>query len=274
MLKYYVADAFAEEVFEGNPAGVCVLDEWLPAQLMSKIAVENNLSETAFCVKTDGKTDDSKAAYELRWFTPGGEIDLCGHATFGTAYILFRFYEQRAEEIHFETLKAGHHLVVKKKGDILEMDFPAMEFREFEYADYMTEALGARPDEVYCTDRDMLFVYNDAKTVAEMQPDFRKLTEFPHGLSAYVTAITDDEEFDYVARAFWPKININEDPVCGSMYCTLIPFWAERLGKDEQVARQVSPRGGTVHGTYCGDYVKIAGKGVLYAEGHILVDEE
>lgn len=271
MLKYYVADAFAEKVFEGNPAGVCVLDEWLPIELMSKIAIENNLSETAFCVRISD--DRSKPVYGLRWFTPGGEIDLCGHATFGTAYILFRFYEPEAKEIHFETLKAGHHLAVKKKGEILEMDFPAMEYREFKYADYMTEALGARPAEVYCTDRDMLFVYNDAETIRNMQPDHRKLTEFPHGLSAYVMAPSDDDEFDYVARAFWPKININEDPVCGSMYCTLVPFWHDRTGKTVQVARQVSPRGGTVRCTFCGDSVKIAGKGVLYGEGHILVDE-
>lgn len=266
MLKYYVADAFADDIFTGNPAGVCVMDEWIPIEKMAKIAVENNLSETAFCVKENEDT------YGLRWFTPGGEIDLCGHATLGTSYILFRFYEQNQNVIHFNTKKCGHHLTVTKKGELLEMDFPTIAPKPFDYADYMTEALGVKPSEVWCTERDMLFVFDDENKVRNMTPDFSKIREFPHGLSAYVTA--KSEEYDFVARAFWPKININEDPVCGAMYCTLIPFWRDRNGKDTMIARQVSPRGGTVWCEYCGERVKISGKGALYAEGYICADEK
>jgi len=266
MLKYYVADAFADAVFEGNPAGVCVLDEWIPLETMDKIAVENNLSETAFAVKEGANT------YGLRWFTPGGEIDLCGHATLATAYILFRFVETNSKILHFDTKKCNHHLTVEKKDDILMMDFPTIAPRKFEYADYMTEALGVKPSEVWCTDRDMLFVFDSEEEVRNMAPDFSKIKEFPHGLSAYVTALSD--EYDFVARAFWPKININEDPVCGAMYCTLIPFWRERIGKDSMIARQVSPRGGTVYCEYLGGRVKISGRGALYSAGNLFVDTE
>ncbi|HOO87889.1 MAG TPA: PhzF family phenazine biosynthesis protein [Synergistaceae bacterium] len=266
MLKYYVADAFAEEVFEGNPAGVCILDEWLPEDLMTRIAMENNLSETAFAVKEDDCT------YGLRWFTPVGEIDLCGHATFGTAFVLFRFEEQRADTLHFRAKKCGYHLIVRKNGDMLTMQFPTIVPEPYVYAEYMGEGLGAVPSEVYRTERDLLLVYDSDETIRNMKPDFSKLKEFPVGLSVYVTAKSGSSEFDIVARAFWPKINVNEDPVCGTMYCALMPFWRERLGKDTLVARQLSARGGTVYCSYNGDSVSISGRGALYSIGNILVD--
>ena len=264
MLKYYVADAFADEVFEGNPAGVCILDEWLPIEKMEKIAIENNLSETAFAVKEGD-------VYGLRWFTPGGEIDLCGHATMGTAYILFRFVEKDAKRIEFHTKKAGYELAVEKKGDLYEMDFPAMEIEECKVEDYMTEALGAEPLEVWKTYRDMVFVLDSEETVKNLEPDLRKIKEFPEGLSAFVTA--RGKEYDIVARAFWPKINIDEDPVCGAMFCALMPYWKEKAGLDKVVARQLSARGGTVYSEYKGDRVKISGRAALYLEGNICVDE-
>ncbi len=264
MLHYYIADAFADAVFEGNPAGVCILDAWIPLETMDKIAVENNLSETAFAVK------ESEDTYGLRWFTPGGEIDLCGHATLATAYILFRFFETDCRVLRFEAKKCHHRLTVERQGDLLLMDFPSIAPREYAYADYMAEALGEKPAEVWCTDRDMLFVFASEEAVKTMKPDFSRLREFPHGLSVYVTAKSTD--YDFVARAFWPKININEDPVCGAMYCTLIPFWRERLGKDDLVARQVSARGGTVYGRHRGDRVTISGRAALYAEGNLYVD--
>ena len=269
MLKYYVADAFADEAFEGNPAGVCILDQWIPEEKMKKIAMENNLSETGFAVKES----DDPCTYGLRWFTPVGEIDLCGHCTFSTSYILFRFYEQGKNVIHFNTLKCGYHLIVKKEGDRIFMDFPSLPPEKYEYADYMGDGVGAVPAEVWKTDRDLLLVYDSDETVRGLKPNFQKLKEFPVGLSVYVTALSKDPQYDIVARAFWPKINVNEDPVCGSMHSTLMPFWKERLGKDTIVSRNLSARGGTVYCQQCGDRVVISGKGALYLTGSILEDE-
>lgn len=269
MLKYYVADAFADKAFEGNPAGVCVLDEWISEEKMAKIAMENNLSETGFAVKESNEP----CTYGLRWFTPVGEIDLCGHCTFGTAYILFRFYEQDKTQIHFNTLKCGYHLIVDKQDDRIVMDFPSIAPEKFEYADYMGDGVGAVPGEVWKTDRDLLLVYDSDETVRNLKPDFQKLKEFPVGLSVYVTAKSSDPEYDIVARAFWPKINVNEDPVCGSMHSTLMPFWQARIGKDTIASRNLSQRGGTVYCEQCGDRVKISGRGAIYLVGNILIDE-
>lgn len=268
MLKYYVADAFADAVFEGNPAGVCVLDEWLPEEQMAKIAMENNLSETGFTVKES----DSPCTYGLRWFTPVGEIDLCGHCTFGTSYILFRFFEQDKSVIRFNTLKCGYHLIVEKKDDRIIMDFPSIPPERYEYADYMGDGVGAVPSEVWKTDRDLLLVYDSAETIQDLTPDFEKIKAFPVGMSVYVTAKSNDPNYDIVARAFWPKINVNEDPVCGSMHSTLVPFWGERLGKNKISSRNLSRRGGTVYCEQCGDRVKISGRGALYLVGNILID--
>lgn len=269
MLKYYVADAFADRVFEGNPAGVCILDEWIAPEKMEKIAIENNLSETGFAVKES----DNPCTYGLRWFAPSGEVDLCGHCTFGTAYVIFRFYEQNQTEIHFNALKCGHQLTVKKSGDELIMDFPSVAPERYEYADYMGEGVGAVPAEVWKTDRDLLLVYDNAAAVRDMTPDFQKVKEFPVGLSVYVTAPSDDPGYDIVARAFWPKIGIDEDPVCGSMHCTLMPFWQDRLGKETISSRNLSRRQGTVRCRQVGDRVELIGKGALYSVGEILVDE-
>ncbi|HIY03852.1 MAG TPA: PhzF family phenazine biosynthesis protein [Candidatus Anaerotignum merdipullorum] len=269
MLKYYVADAFADDVFEGNPAGVCVLDEWLPLEKMAKIAMENNLSETGFAVKEK----ENPCTYGLRWFTPTGEIDLCGHCTFGTAYILFRFFEQNTPEIHFDTKKCGYHLIVEKHGDMLTMDFPSIMPEPYTYEEYMGDGVGAVPSEVYRTERDLVLIYDSAETVRNLKPDFSKIKEFPYGLSVYVTAKSDDTNYDFVARAFWPKINVNEDPVCGSMHCALTPFWKARLGKDKMAARSLSARGGTVYCEDCGERVKLSGRGALYLVGNILCDE-
>lgn len=265
MLKYYVADAFADNIFEGNPAGVCIMDEWITEEKMDKIARENNLSETAFAVKEGDH-------YGLRWFTPGGEVDLCGHATLATAYILFRFVETDTNILHFNTKMKNYQLVVIKKDDLYEMDFPTSIPEKYHLTDLMVEALGATPIEVLKTDRDLIFNFDSENTVKNLTPNFSKMKKFPEGLSVFVTA--KSEKYDFVARAFWPKLNIDEDPVCGSMYCCLIPYWRERTGLDKMVARQVSKRGGTVYCEYCGDRVKISGRAALYAVGNICVDEK
>lgn len=269
MLKYYVADAFADEAFQGNPAGVCILDEWIPNEKMQKIAMENNLSETGFAVKIK----DDPLTYELRWFTPVCEIDLCGHCTFGVSYVLFRFYEPDAEEIHFEGLYAGYHLVVRRDEDKIVMDFPVIAPEKYGFCEYMADGIGAMPTEVYKTERDLILLFDSEETVRNLKPDFAKLLNFPVCLSVFATAESDNPIYDVVARAFWPKINVNEDPVCGSMYSALTPFWTERLGKDKILADNLSRRGGRVYSEIKDGVVKISGRGALYLEGNILIDE-
>ena len=257
-MKYYVVDAFAEKVFEGNPAGVCVLDHWPDEALMQNIAIENNLSETAFTVK-------EATGYHLRWFTPGGEIDLCGHATLATAHILMRFVEPEATTIPFRTLSGP--LTVTRRDGVYEMDFPSIEATPYPLTAPMVEALGVTPVEVY-KGRDLIFLLASADAVRRLAPDVEKLKQFPEGLAVFVTAA--DTTFDFVARAFWPKLCINEDPVTGSMYCSLLPYWRKKLPKTEMVARQLSKRGGTVYLKDVGARVKISGQAVLYSVADIL----
>lgn len=262
-LDYYVVDAFCERPFGGNPAGVCPLDEWLDDDLMLAIAAENRLSETAFCVRRDD------GVYELRWFTPAGEIDLCGHATFGTAFVLLSFVEKDADEVRFHAPMRGYDLVCRRAGDLLEMDFPRIPPEPHPCDEDFLAALGAEPSEVLATERDLVLVYDDEATVREMEPDFGLVGRFSHGLSTYVTAPAAD--YDYVARAFWPKLGIPEDPVCGSMQSALVPLWSGRLGRRDLVCHEPSERGGTVWCRDCGDSVRISGHGRLYLRGKIEV---
>ena len=267
MLRYYVADAFADHVFEGNPAGICILDQWLPEAIMRQIAMENNLSETGFAVKIG----DNPCRYAIRWFTPADEIDLCGHCTLAAAYILFRFYETGQRRVLFDALKCGHRLTVVQNGGRLTMDFPAVPPEPYAYEDYMGAAFGAVPAEVLRTERDLMLVYDSDKTIRDMQPDFNLIRAFPVGLSVYVTARSSDPGYDIVARAFWPKLNINEDPVCGSMHTTLVPYWSRMLGKTDIISRELSPRGGTLWCELSGSRVRISGSCRLYLSGEIFV---
>lgn len=252
-MKCYVVDAFAENLFEGNPAAVCIMEKWISDDTMQKIAAENNLSETAFAVKEgDG--------YRLRWFTPGGEIDLCGHATLATAYVIANYYEENVDRITFQTMSG--ELVVVKKGELYEMDFPSRMPEEFTLTEQMVEALGVKPIETYLG-RDLMFVLEKEEDVQNASPDFSKLEKLPDGLGVLITA--KSEKYDFVSRCFFPKLNVNEDPVCGSAHCNFIPFWAKRLGMDELVARQLSKRGGTLYCKLVGDRVKISGVAVLYS---------
>jgi PhzF family phenazine biosynthesis protein len=260
-MKYYVVDAFAEKVFEGNPAGVCIMEEWIPEQLMQNIAAENNLSETAFAVK------EAEGAYRLRWFTPAGEIDLCGHATLATAYVITNFYESNLERLLFQTMSG--ELVVVKKGELYELDFPSRMPENVTLTGQMIEALRVTPVEAYLS-RDLMFVLASEEEVRCAAPDFSKLKELPDGLGVSITAKSD--EYDFASRSFFPKLNVNEDPVCGSAHCNFIPFWADRLGKDELVARQLSSRGGTLYCKLAGDRVKIAGRAVLYAVADLQIN--
>lgn len=258
-MKQYVVDAFTDKVFSGNPAAVCVMDKWLPDELMMSITIENNLSETAFCVKEG-------ANYHLRWFTPGGEIDLCGHATLATAYTLFRFYEPELSELHFDTLSGK--LIVVKNGELLEMDFPAYELAPVDVTDAMVDAIGARPRAAYMG-RDLLCVMDSAEQVINAAPDQAKVMQLD-GLLLHLTARGAD--YDCVSRSFAPKCNVVEDPVCGSGHCHIIPYWANALGKNELVAYQASRRGGVLYTRVEGDRIVLAGKAALYSEAEIHVD--
>lgn len=257
-MKQYVVDAFTDEVFSGNPAAVCITKEWLSDDLMMNITRENNLSETAFAVK-------ERDRYKLRWFTPGGEIDLCGHATLATAFVIMNYYDTHIEEVAFDTLSGV--LTVKKKQDLYEMDFPAYELKPKEVTSAMEDAIGARPVEAYMG-RDLLCIFESEDVVRGLSPDMEKLKALD-GLLLQVTA--KGREYDCVSRSFAPKLNVPEDPVCGSGHCHIVPYWAKKEGKDDIIACQASRRGGIL---YCGieaDRVKLAGKAALYSEAELFV---
>lgn len=258
MMKQYVVDAFTDHVFAGNQAAVCVMESWPSETLMMKITKENNFSETAFTVKEG-------AAYHLRWFTPGGEIDLCGHATLATAYVLFHFYEKEAKQLTFTTL--GGTLVVERKGDLLEMDFPAYELKPVAVTADMEEAIGVKPMAAYMG-RDLLVVLDNEEQVWHLHPDMKKVKALP-GELLQVTA--KGTETDSVSRSFAPKMLVDEDPVCGSGHCHIVPYWAKTLGKPDIVAYQASERGGYLYCHMEGNRVKIAGKAALYSVATLYV---
>lgn len=260
VLKQYVVDAFTDKVFSGNPAAVCVLEQWLPDHLMMNIAKENNLSETAFTVKRD---ED----YELRWFTPGGEIDLCGHATLACAFVLMNYYETELHSISFST-KSGELQVVRHQ-DLYEMSFPAYDLEPVPITAEMIAALGAVPQEAYIG-RDLLCVFDSETDVMELSPDLEKLKKLD-GLLLQATALCSKKEYDCVSRSFAPKLNVAEDPVCGSGHCHIIPYWTVRLLRNRITAYQASDRGGILYCHSEGARVILAGKAVLYSSGEIYV---
>ena len=259
-MKQYVVDAFTDRVFSGNPAAVCVMDKWLEDELLMKIAVENNLSETAFAV-WEGE------AYRLRWFTPGGEIDLCGHATLATGYTVLRFYHPDWQEVAFDTLSG--RLTVTKRGELYEMDFPAYALRPVPVTDEMEAAIGVRPLEAWMG-RDLLCVLPDAEAIPALQPDMQKVKTLP-GQLLHITAAGTD--YDSVSRSFAPKSAVDEDPVCGSGHCHIMPFWGERLKKNELCCYQASRRGGVLYGRLMGKRLKLSGKAALFAEAIIYPED-
>lgn len=258
-MKQYIVDAFTDKVFHGNPAAICVLEQWPSEELMMNMTIENNFSETAFAVK-NGEN------YHLRWFTPGGEIDLCGHATLACAYVLLRFYEKGANKVVFQTLSG--ELTVEKRDDLYEMDFPAYELKSVPVTQQMIDAIGAVPREAYMG-RDLLCVFDDAKIVETVNPDQAKVHALD-GLLLHVTA--KGINHDCISRTFAPKCDVVEDPVCGSGHCHIVPYWANRLEKDNIVAYQASKRGGTLYCRMDGARVKLAGKAALYSIAEVQVE--
>lgn len=276
--RIFQVDAFTSTLFKGNPAAVVPLDDWLPDTTMQAIAAENNLSETAFFVRTPGAETD----YHIRWFTPKAEVALCGHATLATAHVLFTELGRAGESpldaagttpidtVSF-TCRSGT-LRVSRDDTRIALDFPALPLEAEDTPIELVEALGVHPDEVYAG-MDLICVFDNKRTIHELSPDFRKLATIDGVRAVGVTA--PGAGHDFVARLFAPAVGIDEDPVTGSLYTMLAPYWAQRLGKDTLTAHQVSPRGGELWLHVLRDNnanpsrVRIAGHAVTYLRGEI-----
>ncbi|HVI03490.1 MAG TPA: PhzF family phenazine biosynthesis protein, partial [Enhygromyxa sp.] len=261
-LALHQVDAFTDAIFAGNPAAVCVLEEPLPDATMQAIATENNLSETAFNRRTG---DD----YTIRWFTPTVEIDLCGHATLASAFVVLELLEPQRDVVVFESQKHGA-LSVRRERDRLAMDFPADPPKRLERFDPdLARALGAGPVEQWLAGYWMV-VFECEAQVRSLRPDLVALARMRPG-EVIVTAPADDPELDFVSRFFGPGVGIDEDPVTGSAHCVLAPYWAARLGKSRLRARQVSARGGELECVVEGDRVELIGRCVRYSSGRVTI---
>lgn len=262
-LSLYQVDTFTDQLFGGNPAAVCPLEAWLPDALLQQIAAENNLAETAFYVKEGDH-------YALRWFTPTVEVDLCGHATLAVAFVLYEVEGYAAPALAFET-RSGR-LTVIRQGSHLVMDFPADTLAPTELSGTVRTGLGDVVSiETLRGRSDYLVVLESETELLALQPDFRRIAKDRSVRAVIVTAPGLDPKIDFVSRCFAPQSGIDEDPVTGSAHTTLVPYWAQRLGKAQLIARQRSTRGGTLYCTHRGDRVGIAGEAVLYLRGAIEV---
>lgn len=259
-LPLYQIDAFTSQIFGGNPAAVCPLEKWLPDGILQKIAAENNLSETAFFVP---KGDD----YELRWLTPATEVDLCGHATLASSYVLFEILNYKNKTIRFHT-RSGI-LTVEKTDEGYTMNFPVNKFQEVEVTPLLSRAVGIKPLRAVSGKNIMLAEISSEKELRTLIPEIYTVMQVhPHGL--IITAKGDS--VDFVSRSFFPNLGINEDPVTGASHTLLAPYWSAKLGKISMKAKQLSKRGGDLHCTLLGDRVEIGGHAVLYLSGEIEID--
>lgn len=257
-IPIYQIDAFTNKTFGGNPAAVCPLDQWLDDRTLQHIAAENNLSETAYFTHNDDGT------YHLRWFTPNVEVDLCGHATLAAAHVLFQHLGHKGDTVAFHT-RSGELTVKKEEDGMLTMNFPSRPAKQIPITDTLTMALGAEPKEVYKA-RDLIAVFDSEQEIANILPDFETMLE----IDALIVVITaKGKKSDFVSRCFAPIAGIDEDPVTGSAHCSLIPYWAERLGKNDLHALQVSKRRGELFCKNDGDRVEISGHAVTFLTGNI-----
>ncbi len=257
-IPIYQVDAFTSELFSGNPAAVCLLDAWIDDVQLQSIAAENNLSETAFLVRNDN-------GFDLRWFTPVTEVALCGHATLASAFVLQVCREWPEDTIRFQTRQSGQ-LVVTRRDDIFDMDFPARPASVQNMPDGLTQALGVTPQKTLGSAEDLMVVLDSEGAVRKVKPDFSALEQLAcRGI--IITARGDRS--DFVSRFFGPRVGIKEDPVTGSAHCVLVPYWADVLGKDDLHAFQVSQRGGELFCKQAGQRIIISGKAALYLEGTI-----
>jgi PhzF family phenazine biosynthesis protein len=260
-MKIYQADAFTDKVFSGNPAAVCPLSEWLPAERMQQIAMENNLSETAFVVK-------NKGYYEIRWFTPSVEVDLCGHATLAAAFVLFNYEGCHGNTIRFVSHISGE-LGVSREGEWLTLNFPADDLKHIALSAEITAGLNIKPREAYEGRSDILFVFDDEDQILGLLPDYSLLSKLD-ARGIIVTA--PGSKSDFVSRFFGPKVGINEDPVTGSAHTTLTPYWSQRLNKEVLTAIQLSSRKGYLRCRAAGRRVEISGKCRLFMQGQYIID--
>lgn len=259
-IPYFEVDAFTSRLFGGNPAGICLLEQWLPDAVMQSIAAENNLSETAFIVPRGPD-------FVLRWFTPALEIDLAGHPTLASAFVLFNEGNSQEDRIRFHS-RSGE-LAVTRKGEVLEMDFPSRPAASCAVPKALVRGLGRKPEAVFKA-RDYLAVFPAEADVRSLQPDFEALRTLD-ALGIIATAPGGD--CDFVSRFFAPAVGVAEDPVTGSAHCTLIPYWSQRLNRTKLLARQISKRGGELFCKQAGRRVLIGGKAVLYLRGEIEINE-
>jgi PhzF family phenazine biosynthesis protein len=259
-ISIFQVDAFSNKLFKGNPAAVCPLTEWLPDELMQNIAQENNLAETAFIVPAN-------EGYEIRWFTPTVEVDLCGHATLASAHVVFHELGYKGDFVNFHSPRSGL-LTVTKRGAEFVLDFPSDTISQIDVEPIHSSGLSKAPRAVYKGKTDYLFVYDAEADIRALQPDFEALKIHPvRGI--IVTA--PGEKVDFVSRFFGPACGVNEDPVTGSAHTTLTPFWSSVLGKTTLSALQLSQRSGSLTCTLKGNRVEIAGESVLYLRGEINV---
>ena len=259
-IPIYQVDAFTSEVFKGNPAAVCPLKEWLPDEVMQKIAMENNLSETAFFI-------EDNQYFHIRWFTPKAELDLAGHPTLATAHILLNEFQINKDEIIFKT-KIGDILKVTINNNLYLMDFPSRPPKIVNEVDLLSEALGREPIEILAY-RDLIAVFNNQDEILSINPDLEKLK-----LIDYPSIVVTSKGYnsDFVSRNFAPKLGIPEDPVTGSSHCELIPYWSNKINKKKMIAFQVSERGGKIYCTDKSSRVLIGGKAITFLRGEINFD--
>ncbi|MEQ8360578.1 MAG: PhzF family phenazine biosynthesis protein [Cytophagales bacterium] len=257
-LKIYQIDAFASEVFKGNPAAVIPLEKWLSDEVMQKIAEENNLAETAFFVKKD-------ELFEIRWFTPKLEVDLCGHATLASAHVIINYLNNNSKTLRFSSKSS--ELNVRKEKDGLVLNFPAKSFNIAKLPDGLFEGLGALPIELYKND-DYMMILDSEKEVRDINPDFNLLNKVD---TRGIIVTAKGDKVDFISRFFAPRVGINEDPVTGSAHTMLIPYWSKRLHKKEMSAQQISARGGHLHCVDLGERVEIKGTAVTYLVGEIKI---
>lgn len=258
-IQIFQVDAFTNKIFKGNPAAVCPLQNWLPDELMQNIALENNLSETAFFVKKGN-------VFEIRWFTPTVEVDLCGHATLATAHVLFNHLDYKHDMIFLKS-KSGD-LRVRKDEELLWLDFPAGFYEKVNIPAKLNEAIAGQPIEAGAARDYLMVVYETEEIIQNMQPDFNKLKKLPYH-AIIVTA--KGNKVDFVSRMFAPAIGIDEDPVTGSAHTVLTPYWSQNLKKVHLSANQISRRGGELHCIMSGDRVEIGGQAVTFFVGEIII---
>lgn len=258
-LKIYQVDAFAENIFEGNPAAVVPLENWLPDNVMQQIAMENNLSETAFFVPIEN-------GFHIRWFTPLAEVNLCGHATLASAHVLFQHLKYTEKEINFNS-RSGM-LKVKKVNDIIVLDFPASTLTKIEIPAEVAKAFHILPLASFKGRDDYMLVFENENAVSQLKPDFQQLIK---AKTRGVICTSKSEKYDFVSRFFAPAVGVNEDPVTGSAHTMLIPYWSKELDKIDMSAKQISARGGVLHCKNSGERVEIGGKTVTFLEGEILI---